>query len=112
MAMRLSFTVDSDVIDMIDTYAKTNSIKREKAILDLIEAGITHMQEGGKLKNEPKRSFEEFSLMKRDVEDLKAVLQDMQNELHLMHHILEDDLLREAGGIPFQNRRWWEFWKV
>lgn len=112
MAMRLSFTVDSDVVDMIDTYAKTSSTKREKAILDLIEAGISHMQAGGNLKNEPKRSFEEFSLIKRDIEDLKCLMQDLQNEVHLMHHLLEDDLVREAGAVPYQNRRWWEFWKV
>jgi hypothetical protein len=112
MAMRLSFTVDSEVVDMIDTYAKTSSIKRERAILDLIEAGISHLQEGGKLKNEPKRSFEEFSLIRRDVEDIKVLMQDLQNELHLMHHVLEDDHAREAGCIPYQNKRWWEFWKV
>ncbi|NYT05477.1 MAG: type II secretion system protein E [Methanomicrobiales archaeon] len=112
MAMRLSFTLDSDVVEMIDIYAKKRSVKREKAILELIEAGIAHMEHGGIVDTKPKRSFEEFTQLHRELGEVRERVADLQNEMRLVHHIIENDVVNEARGTPYQAKRWWEIWKM
>ena len=112
MVMRISFSVDPELVDMIDQYAKKSSLKREQAILELIEAGITHIQEGGAIKIEQCRSFEEFGIIRRQLDTLSGRVEEMAGEIHVIHHAVEKDRIEEAGVVPFQTKRWWEFWKV
>jgi len=110
MVMRLSFTLDPELVDMIDQYAGGRSIKRDKAILELIEAGITHIREGGSIKIEQCRSFEEFEILRKTIDELKAEIVEMQRELRRIRHTVEREQDEEAGVVPFQSRKWWKFW--
>jgi ASC-1-like (ASCH) protein len=110
MVMRLSFTLDPELVDMIDQYAGGRSIKRDKAILELIEAGITHVTEGGSIKIEQCRSFEEFEIIRKTIDELKAEVVEMQGELRRIRHTVEREQDEEAGVVPFQSRKWWKFW--
>ncbi|MDG6257356.1 MAG: type II secretion system protein E [Methanomicrobiaceae archaeon] len=110
MVMRLSFTLDPELVDMIDQYASGRSIKRDKAILELIEAGITHVTEGGSIKIEQCRSFEEFEIIRKNINELKEEFVEMQRELRRIRHTVEREREEEAGVVPFQSKRWWKFW--
>jgi len=110
MAMRLSFALDPETVDLIDQYANKRAIKREKAVLELIEAGITHVQEGGVIKIEQKRSFEEFKKISEDIDELKETVSGLTTELHAIHHIIQKEKDEEASIIPYQTPRWWDFW--
>jgi ASC-1-like (ASCH) protein len=110
MVMRLSFTLDPELVDMIDQYASGRSIKRDTAILELIEAGITHVKEGGVIKIEQCRSFEEFEIIRKNIDELKTEVSEMQREMRLVRHTVERERDEEAGVIPFQSRKWWKFW--
>ncbi len=110
MVMRLSFTLDPELVDMIDQYAGGRSIKRDKAILELIEAGITHIREGGSIKIEQCRSFEEFEILRKTIDELRAEIVEMQRELRSIRHTVERERDEEAGVVPFQSRKWWKFW--
>jgi hypothetical protein len=111
MGMRLSFSVDPGLVDMVDQYAKNRAIKREQAILELIEAGITHIQEGGTIKIEQCRSFEEYSIIRKQLSEIGEIVGELRGEIHVIHHEIEKDLNEEARVVPFQSKRWWEFWK-
>ncbi|HDR73451.1 MAG TPA: type II secretion system protein E [Methanoculleus sp.] len=110
MVMRLSFTLDPELVDMIDQYASGRSIKRDKAILELIEAGITHVTEGGSIKIEQCRSFEEFEIIRKNINELKEEFVEMQRELRRIRHTVEREREEEAGVVPFQSKKWWKFW--
>lgn len=110
MVMRLSFSLDPELVDMIDQYAKKRVLKREMAILELIEAGITHIREGGTIKIEQCRTFEEFSQIKKNMEELTAVVSELQKEVHLIHHTIEKEWINESSVVPYQSNKWWKFW--
>jgi hypothetical protein len=112
MGMRLSFSVDPELVDMVDQYAKKRAIKREQAILELIEAGITHIQEGGAIKIEQCRSFEEFGFIRKQLSEIGETVGEMRNELRVIHHAVEKEMDEEAGVIPFQSKKWWQIWRT
>ncbi len=109
--MRLSFSLDPELVDMIDQYAKERSVRREKATLELIEAGLTHIQEGGTIKIEQCRSFEEIDEVKSDIKMLVETVTELQKEVRLIHHTIEKEWASESSPVPFQSNRWWKFWK-
>ena len=39
-------------------------------------------------------------------------VEEMAGEIHVIHHAIEKDRIEEAGVVPFQTKRWWEFWKT
>jgi hypothetical protein len=111
MVMRISFSVDPELVDMIDQYAKERGIRREKAALELIEAGITHIKEGGTIKIEQCRSFEEFDQIQKNLLEITSVMEELRKEVRLMHHTLEKEWNSESGIVPFQSQKWWRIWK-
>jgi metal-responsive CopG/Arc/MetJ family transcriptional regulator len=111
MVMRLSFSLDPELVDMIDQYAKERSVRREKAILELIEAGITHIREGGTIKIEQCRSFEEIDEVKGDIKMLIGAVTELQKEIRLIHHTFEKEWATESSPVPFQSNKWWRIWK-
>ena len=112
MAMRLSFTLDPETVEMIDQYAKNRSIKREKAVLELLETGLAYFEKGGEIKIEKTHSFEEYATIRKELEDIKTLVSDLQKEVKLVHHTIENESNKETGIIPFQTKSWWEIWKM
>jgi len=111
MVMRCSFTLDPEMLDSIDTFAKKHNIERNEAILELIEAGFARFQENGEVEIKTQRTFEEFAIIRKDLDDLRALVQNMRDEVRLVHHTLESDYEKEARCVPYQSRYLWEFWK-
>ena len=111
MAMRCSFALDPDLMEQIDQYARDHSFDRNEAILELIEIGLACRKENGAAKVRQRRSYEELNRLLREVEDVKAILTDLRNEVKLVHHTIEADWTKEAKGVPFQAKRPWEFWR-
>jgi metal-responsive CopG/Arc/MetJ family transcriptional regulator len=110
MTMRCSFTLDDELMDLIDQYAKEHLIDRNKAILDLIEIGLAN-QDGGEGSIKKTHNFEEIRAIRHEIESLKKIMEDLKSEIRLMSHMMDSDWRKEARGVPFQSKRWWKFWK-
>ena len=89
--MRQSFSVDPDIMERIDKYSKIRGIKREAAILELVEAGINFTEGGGEIKIENKRSYEEYYKIRKDLENLQRTMQEMKNQIHDIQIISESN---------------------
>jgi predicted transcriptional regulator len=111
MAMRCSFALDPDLMEQIDQFAKDHALDRNEALLELIEAGLANLREGGVLTTRQQRSFEELNQVRREMEEIKGVLAELRNEVRLVHHTIETDWSKEARGVPFQTKHPWEFWR-
>jgi hypothetical protein len=112
MAMRCSFALDPDLMEQIDQYARDHAFDRNEAILELIEAGLASKQgDNGAVALRQHRSFEELNRLLKELEDVKAVLTELRNEVRLVHHTIETDWNKEAKGVPFQTKHPWEFWR-
>lgn len=110
MVMRCSFALDPDLMEQIDQFAREHAFDRNEAILDLIEAGLA-CKDGETATVRQHRSFEEINQLQRELEDVKAVLTELRNEVRLVHHTIETDWSKEAKGVPFQTKHPWEFWR-
>ncbi|RXE57238.1 type II secretion system protein E [Methanoculleus taiwanensis] len=111
MVMRCSFALDPDLMEQIDQFAKDRSLERNEAILDLIEAGLAHFQNGEAVTVKQQRSFEEINALKKDMEGVKSILDELRKEVRLVHHTIETDWNNQAKGVPFQTKHPWEFWR-
>lgn len=111
MAMRCSFALDPDLMDQIDQFARDHALDRNEAILELIEAGLVARKDGGAATVRQQRSFEELNRLQQGLDDVKAVLTELRNEVRLVHHTIETDWSKEAKGVPFQTKHPWEFWR-
>lgn len=103
--MRQSFSVDPDVMERIDKYSKSRGIKREEAILELVEAGINYTEGGGEIKTENKRSYEEFYKIRKDLDNMQRMMQEIKNQMHDIQTLTESNnkqieniLTREKNG--------------
>jgi len=112
MAIRVSFTIDSEMMDLIDKFAKEHGLDRNRAILDLIDSGFSHITGGHPVSLNQKRSFEEYQELLAALEEMKISLKNLSEEVQLIHHIIDVEWGREMRPIPFQTKRWWEFWKT
>lgn len=43
---------------------------------------------------------------------MKQSLKELTEEVKLIHHIVDIEWVREMRPVPFQSRKWWEFWKT
>jgi len=66
MPMRVSFTLDPETMDHIDKFAKEHGIERNRAILEFIENGYEKLTEGGTIKLNQQRAFEEYNTIRKD----------------------------------------------
>lgn len=108
MVMRCSFTLDPEMLDSIDDFAKKHSIERNEAILELIETGFASFESGKEVEIKKQRAFEEFMQIRQEIDGLKETVQNMRDELRLIHHIVESDYCKEAGSVPYQKRNLWD----
>lgn len=112
MAIRVSFTIDSEMMDLIDKFAKEHGLDRNRAILELIDSGFIHVSGGHPVILNQKRSFEEYHEILANLDEMKKSLTNLTEEVQLMHHIVDVEWGREMRPVPFQSKRWWEFWKT
>ncbi|MDD1675811.1 MAG: type II secretion system protein E [Methanomicrobiales archaeon] len=82
-------------------------IDRNKAILELIEAGLSHPDKGD-MTIQKTRSFEEIQTIREDIHATKEMITELKSEIRLMSHILDTDWKKEARGVPFQSIGWWK----
>ena len=68
MALRLSFTLDPELSERIDLFAKKQDIDRNEAVLRLIESGLFLAEQKGEMPPAPKRDFKEFVRMQKNVD--------------------------------------------
>ncbi|QSZ66759.1 ribbon-helix-helix protein, CopG family [Methanofollis aquaemaris] len=111
MVMRCSFTLDPELLEALDAFARKGSIGRNEAILELIEAGFASLEAGEEFEIKKQRSFEEYATIRKDVEEMKGLVQNMRDELRLVHHTIESDYCKEARGVPYQRRSLWDYMK-
>jgi len=38
-------------------------------------------------------------------------MNDLAEETRLIHHTIDVEWGREMRAVPYQSKRWWEFWK-
>ncbi|MDD1711498.1 MAG: type II secretion system protein E [Methanoregulaceae archaeon] len=111
MVIRISFTTDTEMMELVDKYAKENGIDRNRAILELIESGFTKATGTTPSNLNQKRAFEEYNDLRLSLEAMKQSLKELTEEVKLIHHIIDVELVREMKPVPFQSKKWWEFWK-
>ncbi len=104
--MRCSFTLDDDLMNLIDQYAKEHLVERNKALLELIESGLSN-SEINDVAVRKTRSFEEIQTIRGEIQEMKKMVTELKNEIRLMSHVLDSDWKKEARGIPFQSKGWW-----
>jgi hypothetical protein len=112
MAIRVSFTMDPEMMDLIDKFAKEHGVDRNRAILELIDSGFSHVTGGHPVTLNHKRSFEEYQEILAGLAEMKNSLKNLTEEVQLIHHIVDVEWGREMRPVPFQTKRWWEFWKT
>jgi len=112
MVLRISITTDTEMMELIDKYAKENGIDRNRAIIEMIENGFTKATGTTPFSPNQKQTFEEYHDIKISLETLKQSLMDLTDEVKLIHHIIDVELVQEMKPVPFQSKRWWEFWKT
>lgn len=111
MGIRISITIDTEMINLVDKFAKEHGVERNRALLLLIEGGLTHTADGQPVNLNQKHAFEEYRDIKVAVDGMQESLQDLADEVKLIHHIIDVEWGPEVRPVPFQSRRWWEFWK-
>ncbi|MDD1706435.1 MAG: type II secretion system protein E [Methanoregulaceae archaeon] len=112
MAIRISITTDTEMMELVDRFAKENGMDRNRAILELIESGFTKATGTVPVSLNQKKSFEEYNDLKLALDGMKRSLNELTDEVKLIHHIVDIEWGRETKPVPYQSRKWWEFWKT
>lgn len=110
MALRLSFTLDPDLSERIDLFAKKQDIDRNEAVLRLIEAGLFQAEQKGEMPPAPKRDFQEFVRMQKNVDLLLRSMDEVKKEVRVMHHLIDLKEKREAEErtVTKPAGKWWD----
>lgn len=109
MALRLSFTLDPELSERIDLFAKKQDIDRNEAVLRLIESGLLQAEQKGEMPPAPKRDFKEFMRMQKNVDLLLRSMDEVKKEVRVMHHMIDLEEKREAEekSAAKPARKWW-----
>lgn len=110
MALRLSFTLDPELSERIDLFAKKQEMEKNEAVLRLIEAGLFQAEQKGEMLPSPKRDFKEFARMRKNVDLLLRSMDELKKEVRVMHHVIDLEEGREAEDktVAKPARRWWD----
>jgi hypothetical protein len=98
-------------MDLVDKFAKEHGLDRNRAILECIETGYAQLTGGSPFTPGQQRAFEEYQVLRQEMAKVSENLDSLAGEVRLMHHTLEADWKSETRAVPYQSRRWWEFWK-
>jgi metal-responsive CopG/Arc/MetJ family transcriptional regulator len=112
MPIRLSITIDSETIDQVDKFAKEQGFDRNRAILECIRAGIQRGNTGEQVNASQTTRLEDYKEIRTTLNDIKATLGNLVEEIRVMHHTIEAEWLKENRTVPYQSRKWYEFWKT
>ncbi|HJK11574.1 MAG TPA: type II secretion system protein E [Methanocorpusculum sp.] len=96
MALRLSFTLDPELSERIDLFAKKQDLDRNEAVLRLIESGLFVAEQKGEMPPAPKRDFKEMVRMQRNAALLLRSMDELKKEVRVMHHMINLEEKREA----------------
>jgi hypothetical protein len=110
MAMRVSITIDPDTMDLIDKFAIEHGIDRNRAILECIESGYAQLTGESAVTLNQQRAYEEYHALTLSMDEVRTSLTNLIEEIRLMHHTVEQEW-KGICTVPYQSRRWWEFWK-
>lgn len=111
MPMRVSITIDPDTMDLVDKFAKEHGLDRNRAILECIETGYARLTDGTPITFNQSRSYEEYHELKEAISEIRSSLSNLIDEVRVMHHTIEIEWNREMRAVPYQSRKWYEFWK-
>jgi hypothetical protein len=89
MAVRLSFTLDPELSERIDEFAKAKDFDRNEAVLRLIEAGLLRAEEEGFVAPPANRDFRETERMQKNIDNLMRTVDDLKKEIRVMHHMVD-----------------------
>lgn len=88
MALRLSFTLDTDLAGRLDTFAKKQELDRNEALLLLLESGLTQAEQSGVIPPVHDRDFKEAARMQKNIEQLTGTIDDLKKEVRALHHLM------------------------
>lgn len=110
MALRLSFTLDPELSERIDLFAKKQDLDRNEAVLRLLEAGLFQAEQKGKMPPAPKRDFQEFVRMQKNVDLLLRSMDELKKEVRVMHHVIDlqekHEMEERLSAKP--SSKWWD----
>lgn len=104
MAIRISITTDTEMMELVDQYARDHGIDRNRAILELIESGFTKETGTTPVKLNQKRAFEEYTDLKLGLDAMKQSIRELTDEVKLIHHIVDIEWGREMRPGPVPER--------
>ncbi|HJJ48419.1 MAG TPA: type II secretion system protein E [Methanocorpusculum sp.] len=89
MAVRLSFTLDPELSERIDEFAKSQDFDRNEAVLRLLEAGLLKAEEEGFVSPPISRDFREAERMQKNIDNLMRTVDELKKEIRVMHHMVD-----------------------
>jgi len=88
MAIHLSFTLDPELAERVDIFAKKQELERNEALLRLIEGGLMQAEQAGIVPTPRERSFKETIRMQKNIDMLVRNIDELKKEVRVMHHLL------------------------
>ncbi|MDO5844039.1 MAG: hypothetical protein Q4Q53_02695 [Methanocorpusculum sp.] len=88
MALRLSFTIDSELSKRLDNFTKKQELDRNEAILRLLESGLLQAEQSGIIPPAHERDFKEYAKMQMNVDMLLRNIDELKKEVRVMHHMI------------------------
>lgn len=88
MALRLSFTIDSDLSERLDIFTRKQELDRNEAILRLLESGLMQAEQSGIIPPAHERDFKESAKIQKNVDMLLRNIDELKKEVRVMHHLL------------------------
>ena len=96
MALRISFTLDPELSERLDIFAKKQELERNEALLRLIESGLTLAERDGIIPPARERSSKEVAHMQKNIDVLIRTIDELKKEVRVMHHLI--DLNKDAAA--------------
>lgn len=97
MAVRLSVTLDPELSERIDEFAKSQEVDRNEAFLRLIETGLQKAGEDGFVAPVQARDFRETERIHKNINSLIKTIDDLKKEIRVMHHMIN---MRDTRDVP------------
>ncbi|HJJ43590.1 MAG TPA: type II secretion system protein E [Methanocorpusculum sp.] len=102
MALHLSFTLDPELAERVDIFAKKQELERNEALLRLIEGGLVQAEQAGIVMPPRERSFKETLRMQKNIDMLVRSIDELKKEVRVMHHL--QNLEREETVVKHTRR--------
>lgn len=92
MALRLSFTIDSDLAERLDIFTRKEGLDRNEALLRLLESGLRQAEESGIIPPAHERDYKEHARMQKNVDMMLRNIDELKKEIRTVHHLLNMNL--------------------